>query len=146
MASMSNYLENKLIDLLLRGQSFTPPSTLYFALCTTTPTDTSTGSTISEVSGGNYSRQSLTCSTTSFLSTQGNTSTPSSGTGGTSSNNATISWNAVTWTATITSIAICDASSGGNMLWYAALSSNKTINSGDSLSFAVGDLIIQIDN
>lgn len=143
---MSNYLENKLIDFLLRGQSFTAPSTLYFALCTTTPTDASTGGTITEVSGGNYSRQSLACSATNFLSTQGNTSTPSSGTNGTSSNNATISWNSVTWTATITSIAICDASSGGNMLWYSALSSSKTINSGDSVSFAVGDLTIQLDN
>jgi hypothetical protein len=145
MASMSNYLENKLIDFLLRGQSFTAPTTVYFALCTSTPTDASTGSTISEVSGGNYSRQSLTCNATNFLSTQGNTSTPSSGTNGTTSNNSTIAWSSVTWTATITAVAICDASSGGNLLWYAALGSSKTINSSDSVSFAVGDLTLQID-
>lgn len=142
---MSNYLENKLIDFLLRGQSFTAPTTVYFALCTSTPTDASTGSTISEVSGGNYSRQSLTCNATNFLSTQGNTSTPSSGTNGTTSNNSTIAWSSVTWTATITAVAICDASSGGNLLWYAALGSSKTINSSDSVSFAVGDLTLQID-
>ena len=146
MASMSSYLENKLIDFLLRGQSFTAPSTLFFALCTSTPTDASTGSDISEVSGGNYSRQSLNCSATNFLSTQGNTSTPSSGANGTTSNNAIVSWNSVTWSGTITSIAICDASSGGNVLWYSALNSSKTISSGDSVSIAVGDLSIQIDN
>lgn len=146
MASMSNYLENKLVDFLFRNQPFTAPSTLYFALCTSIPLDSSTGSSISEVSGGNYSRQSLSCSSTNFLSTQGNTNIPSSGSGGTTSNNAAISWNGVTWTATITAIAVCDASSGGNLLWYSTLSSSKTINSGDSVSFAIGDLIIQIDN
>lgn len=146
MANMSNYLENKLIDFTLRGQAFTAPTTLYFALCTATPTDASTGSTITEITGGNYSRQSLACNATNFLSTQGDTATPSNGTSGTSSNNATIAWNSVTWTGTINSVAICDASSGGNMLWYAALTSTKTINSGDSVSFAVGDLSIQIDN
>lgn len=32
MASKSTYLKNKLIDFLMRGQSFTPPATQYFAL------------------------------------------------------------------------------------------------------------------
>lgn len=146
MANMSNYLENKLIDFLLRGQSFTAPSTIYFALCTANPTDASTGSTITEASGGNYARQSLACTASNFLSTQGNTSTPSNGTNGTTSNNTTIAWSNVTWSGTITAIALCDASSGGNLLWYATLSSSKIINSGDSVSFAIGDLLLQIDN
>lgn len=32
MSAMSDYLENKLTDLLFRGQAFSPPATLYFAL------------------------------------------------------------------------------------------------------------------
>ena len=34
MAHKSDYLENKLIDWFWRGQAFTPPVTLYFALFT----------------------------------------------------------------------------------------------------------------
>lgn len=146
MANMSNYLENKLVDFLFRGGSFTPPSTLYIALCTNTPTDSSTGATISEVSGGNYSRQSLTSTTGNWYSTQGDTAGTSSGTNGTTSNINSVAWNSVTWAATVNGVAICDASSGGNMLFYSSLNSSKTLVSGDSISFAVSGLSIQLDN
>lgn len=146
MAGMSNYLENKLVDFVLRGQSFTPPATLYIALCTATPSDSDTGSTITEVSGGNYSRQSLTSNAANWYATNGNNDNASSGTNGTTGNATTIAWSSVTWTGTITAVAVCDASSGGNMLFYTALSSPKTIASGDSVSFATNALTIQIDN
>lgn len=146
MATMSNYLENKLVDWLLRGQSFTPPTTLYVALCTSAPTDASTGSTITEVSGGNYGRQSFASNTTNWYTTNGDNGAASSGTSGTTGNATTIAWNSVTWGATVTHIAICDASSGGNMLFYAALDASKTVSSGDSISFATNSLTIQIDN
>lgn len=146
MANMSNYLENKLVDFLFRGVSFTAPSTLYIALCTATPTDTSTGSTISEISGGNYSRQSLTSNTSNWSTTNGDNAATSSGTNGTTLNSTQINWTSVTWSGTVTSVAVCDAASGGNMLFYAALSSSRTIASGDSLSFGINSLSIQIDN
>lgn len=146
MASMSNYLENKLVDFLFRGVSYSPPSTLYFALCSSTPTDASTGSTISEMSGGNYSRQSLASDTTNWTSTQGDNSGTSSGTGGTTNNSVSIAWNSVTWTGTVSAIAVCDASTGGDVLFYSALNSSKTLASGDSISVAVSGLSIQLDN
>jgi len=49
MASISDYYENKIIDHMLRGQAFTPPSTIYLALYTVAPTDAGGGT---EVSGG----------------------------------------------------------------------------------------------
>lgn len=146
MANMSNYLENKLLDFLFRGASFTPPSTLYVALCTSTPTDSSTGSTISEIAGGNYARQSLTATTGSWYSTQGDNTATSNGTNGTTSNSSSIAWNSVTWSGTVTSVAVCDAASAGNVLFYGALPSNKTLISGDSISFAISGLSIQLDN
>lgn len=146
MANMSNYLENKLIDFLFRGGSYTVPNTLYFALCTSTPTDASTGSNISEISGGNYSRQSLSSSAANWYSTQGDTSATSTGTTGTTSNVSSIAWNSVTWSGTVSAVAICDASTGGNVLFYSSLNSNKTIVSGDSISFSVSGLSIQLDN
>lgn len=146
MASMSNYLENKIIDWLLRGQSFSPPSTLYVALLTATPTDASTGSTITEVSGGNYARQSIASLATNWKSTQGDTSSASSGTGGTTSNVNAISWTGVTWSGTVTSIAICDALTSGNVLFWGDVTTPQTVASGNSVTLAVGDLSIQIDN
>lgn len=146
MASMSNYLENKLIDFLFRGVSFSAPSTLYVALCTSAPSDSSTGSTISEVSGGNYSRQSITSNTSNWYTTNGDNGSTSSGTNGTTGNSNTVTWSSVTWSGTVTDIAICDASSGGNVLFYASLASAKTVASGDSISFAANALTVQIDN
>lgn len=143
---MSNYLENKLIDFLFRGVSFVPPSTLYIALCTSTPTDLSTGSNITEVSGGNYSRVAVTSNTTNWSDTSGTNNATSSGTGGTTNSSSSISWNSVTWTATVNSVAICDSASGGNVLFYAALASSQSVVSGDSISFAVSSLSIQLDN
>ena len=146
MASMSNYLENKLIDFLFRGASFSAPGTLYVALCTSAPSDSSTGSTIAEVSGGNYSRQSITSNTTNWYTTNGDNGATSSGSNGTTGNAGTLTWSGVTWSGTVTDVAICDASSGGNVLFYAPLAAAKTVASGDSISFAANSLTIQIDN
>lgn len=143
---MSNYLENKLIDFLFRGVSYTPPTTLYIALCTSTPTEASTGSTITEVTGGNYGRVAVTSNTTNWSDTSGTNNATSSGTGGTSNSSSIISWTSVTWTATVNSMAICDASTGGNVLFYAPLTASQAVNSGDSISFAINALSIQLDN
>ena len=54
MAEFSNFMENKIIDHMLRNQAYTPPATVYVALYTSDPTDADTGT---EVSGGSYARQ-----------------------------------------------------------------------------------------
>lgn len=140
MAALSNYLENKLIDLLFRTGTYSVPTTLYVALCTSTPTDAQTGSTIPEVSGGNYVRQSIATGPTTWYSTQGNTSTTSSGTSGLTGNVYAILWTSVTWNATVTSVALCDALTDGNLLWYADLADPKDITAGDHVSFDANTL------
>lgn len=143
---MSNYLENKLVDFLFRGVSYTPPATLYVALCTSAPTDSSTGSTITEVTGGNYARQAITSNASNWFTTGGDNAATSSGTNGTTGNSVAILWNSATWSATVTDVAICDALTGGNVLFYSTLQASKTIAVTDSLSFAINSLTIQIDN
>ncbi len=146
MAAMTDYLENKVIDWLLRGQTFTPPATLYVALYTTTPTDSSAGT---EVTGGSYARVAVTSSLANWAGTQSaGSTTASSGTGGTTSNNAAVTFPSPTanW-GTITGFGICDASTAGNLLIYAALTTSKSVNSGDAApSFAAGALTFQSDN
>lgn len=147
MASMSDYLENKLIDHIFRATSYTMPATLYVALYTASPTDTGGGTEVS-TSGTNYARVALNPSVSNWLSTNGTASGASSGTGGTTSNNATITFGApsASW-GSITHVAITDASSAGNVLFWSALTVAKTVNNGDAApSFAVSALSIQIDN
>lgn len=145
-ASNSDYLENKLVDALLRGQAYTMPATTYWGLYTACPTDAAGGT---EVSGGSYARVAVTSSLANWAGTQSaGSTTASSGTGGTTSNNAAITFPAPTanW-GTVTCFGGWDASSGGNLLIWAALTTNKTINNGDAApSFGAGALTYQIDN
>jgi hypothetical protein len=129
MGSKTNYLENKILDHVLKNTSYTPPATVYLALCTSDPTETGAAGT--EVSGGSYARQAAAFGSAS---------------GGTSSNSGTITFPTATgnW-GTITHFAIFDASSAGNCLYYGALTTSKTINTGDVAKWNAGDLVVNED-
>ena len=142
--ALSDYLENKLIDHVFRGTAYTAPGTIYVALFTSACSDAAGGT---EVSGGSYARPAITSSGSNWANTQASGTGVSSGTSGTTSNSGVINfatpsagWGAVThW-------GLYDALTSGNLLVCAALSTAKTINSGDSVSFAAGALTVQIDN
>lgn len=146
MSAKSDYLENKIIDWLLRGQTFTPPSTLYFGLLTASAND---AGTLTEVSGGSYARVAVTASLANFAGTQGaGTTTASSGNTGTTSNNGTITFPSPTanW-GSVVGMGVWDAASGGNLLIYTLLGTPKTVNNGDSApSFGAGQFTYQEDN
>jgi len=162
MAAMSDYLENKLIDHIFRGVSFTAPSNLYVALLTANPTDanTSGGNELGTTTPNNYARVNIAANTTNWASTGGATTTtnPSAGTSGTTSNNGVVQFNTPSgnWfngagpsASTITYFGIYDSATigGGNLLFYGALTNSKTVNNGDAgPSFAISALSIQIDN
>jgi hypothetical protein len=138
--ALSNFLTNKLIDFVMRGQTYTPPTSVFVALATTSGSAAACGT---EVTGGAYARVSVTSSLANWAGTQGATTTvASSGTSGQTSNNATITFPAPTanW-GTVVEFCMFDASSGGNLLWRAALTTSKTINNGDAApSFAISAL------
>jgi hypothetical protein len=145
MAAMSDYLENKLIDQIFRAQAYTFPTTLYVGLLTAAPSDTGGGT---EVTGNAYARASVTSSLANWAGTQAAASTvASSGTTGTTSNNGSISFPTPTaaW-GLVTHFGIYDAATGGNLLFYGALTIQKTINQGDTVLFPAATLSIQIDN
>jgi hypothetical protein len=144
MASFTNYLENKLADHLFRATAYTP-GTMYVGLFTAAPSDTGGGT---EVSGGSYARVSVTKADASWNGTHGTTTGNSSGTGGTVSNAASITFPTPTanW-GTVTHFGLFDASTSGNLLVWAALTASKTVNNGDPAPmFQAGALTIQIDN
>lgn len=146
MAALSDYLENKLIDQLFRGQAYTFPTTLYVGLYTANPTDVGGGT---EVTGGSYARVAVTSSLANWAGTQGaGTTVASSGTTGTTSNNNAITFPAPTanW-GVVTGMGIFDAASAGNLLVFSALTTSKTVNNGDAApSFPAASLTVQIDN
>jgi hypothetical protein len=118
----------------------------YMGLYTATPSDTGGGT---EVTGGSYARVLVNTSLSAWAGTQSSASTTaSSGSTGTTSNNAQITFPAPTanW-GTITSFGIFDKLTGGNLLFWGALNNNKTVNNGDAAPyFAVSQLSFQIDN
>lgn len=141
MSAMSDYLENKMVDQLFRGQTAPTTSTLYVALLTAAPSDSGGGT---EVSGGAYARVAVTSSLTNWAGTQSaGSTTASSGTSGQTSNNIAITFPtpSSTW-GTATHFGIYDASTGGNLLFHGALSIAKTINESDTVTFPVGTLSV----
>jgi len=127
MAAMSDYLENALINHILRNTPFPSPSTVYVALYTSDPTDADTGT---EVSGGSYARQAVTFGVPS---------------NGTTSNTADVVFPVATadW-GTITHIGLRDAATGGNLLFHAPLAVAKQILTGDQFIIRAGDLDVTL--
>jgi hypothetical protein len=104
------------------------PATVYVGLFTAAPSDSGGGT---EVSTGNYARQQVTQADGSWAAPSG---TPSA-----TSNSSAITWSGVTWSGTVTHFGIFDAATSGNLLaWFD--STDKTINSGDTVQFAAAAL------
>jgi hypothetical protein len=142
-AQASDYLENKLVDHLFRSATFAKPIGNWVALFTAAPSDAGGGT---EVAGGSYARVNLAPLDTNWMGTHGTTSGASSGTGGLTSNAVAITFAApsANW-GVVTHFGIFDAASAGNLLIWDALTTPKTINSGDAApSFAPGALQITV--
>jgi hypothetical protein len=120
------YLDNNYLNLSLRGIPFTPPSSIYVALYTVAP-GVSGGGT--EVSGGSYARQIATFTA------------PASGQVATTAD-VLFPVASALW-GTVVAFAFLDASSGGNMLYFANLSSSRLVDISDQVRFPAGQLICQ---
>ena len=136
MANMSNYLEEKIIKLLFKNEALTAPTNIYVALCTAEPTEEQVGGNIPEVSGGGYTRKPV--------ATGANWSAPVGG-NGTTKNQLEVKWENVQWAAQIVGVALCDAASAGNVLFYGALAATKDIAVGDSVTFPIDSIVVQLD-
>lgn len=149
MSAKSDYLENKCIDAMLRGQAFPTISNVYIALLTTNDNDADGSKVEVPINGStNYARAPVACSLTNWKSTQ-NDNLASTGSSGQTSNSNTITFNApgTTGWGSITGFAVYDAPTGGNLLFYGPLTTPKTVNAGDPApSFAAGTLTYQDDN
>lgn len=135
----SDYLANKLIDLIWRAQSYSMPANTYAAYTTDAPTNASPGT---EPSSGGYARVAVPSTLSGWGPTQGDLSTDaSSGTGGRIGNRSAIIFPSPTGDqGTAGWGELFDASSGGNlMIWRALASSKSIVNGGPAPRFPIDD-------
>ena len=125
--SFSDYLETEVLEFAFTTSGGTRPTAWYLALFTAAPSDSGGGT---EVSGGAYVRKAVTFTVSGNLAT----------------NNAAIEFPTATANyGTVTHVGVCDASSSGNLLAWAALTSSKTIETGDVFRVPSGDLDITLN-
>ncbi len=128
MSGFTDYLEDALLKHVFTNTAYTSPTTVYAALFTVAPSDTGGGT---EVSGGAYARQSMAFSV--------------SGTGTLATNSAAVVYPTATADyGTVVAVGIFDASTSGNLLAYANLTTSKTVSSGDVFRFNAGDVDITL--
>lgn len=133
MAAISDYLENKILDHVLSGSTYSPPATVYFALFTSAPTDAGGGV---EVSGTGYARAAVTNNLTNFPAAVG----------GSKSNGAVVNWPEAggSW-GTVVHFGIFDSLTGGNLLFHAALPASKVVGTGDQLKLNANGMTVTLD-
>jgi hypothetical protein len=119
------YASNTTLNSFLRNTPYTPVVVTYLALFTATPGPTGGGT---EVSGNGYARQTIAFGPP---------------TNGSCSNTVTISFpvDVVADWMTVTSFGVFDAASGGNLLYYANLSSSRYVAVNDQVVFNAGSLV-----
>ena len=131
MSSFTDHTESLVLTWLLTNGTATRPTAWFVGLFTAAPSDTGGGT---EVSGSGYARKA-----TGTMTISGTSPT-------TATNSAAIefdaasggNWGSIGWAA------IFDASTGGNMIAWAALSTARTINDGDVLRIPAGDLDVTL--
>jgi hypothetical protein len=130
MSSFSDYTENLVLTYLFTNGSATRPTAWFVGLFTAAPSDTGGGT---EVTGNAYARV-----VTGTIS--------GSGTATTFSNAAAIEFAAASggnW-GTIGWAGIFDASTGGNLLAWAPLTTSRVINDGDVFRIPATSLTITL--
>jgi hypothetical protein len=137
MSQASDYLEDALLDHVLRNTAYTSPSAVYVGLFTEGDSAGDNndlleeGTLTNEISGNGYARVAATFSAAS---------------GGSITTSANVTFAAASggdW-GTITHIAILDAASAGNVLFYGTLTTSKTIQDGDTFQITSGNLTVTL--
>lgn len=133
--SKSNFLEDGVLNHVLRGTAFPTLVHCHVGLLTAAPSDAGGGT---EVSGGSYARVQVNRA-------GGSWDAPSDNAGAQRTANAgaiTFPTPSANW-GVVTHFGIYDAATVGNLLYWAALTVSKTVNNGDPApSFPIGALTV----
>ena len=137
MANISNYLEDKILDTVMKnGNVEWLPETVYAGLVTTTAVDADleAGTLTNEVTDYTGDRKAITFGDIAQV-----------GGKATVSNSNVLEFEDMP-EATIGYLIICDAATGSNILWWCPVVGDpKTTNAGDTFRVPIGDLVIDLD-
>lgn len=133
MGSKSNYLENKILDHILRNTLYTQAAVVYSALFTVIPSDSSGGTEVTQATSG-YTRIASTFTTAGLTAT------------GQSVNSGAVNFPTIAGGATISVVgwALMDAATSGNMLYWATVAT-AVLEVGDQPTFPSGNITITED-
>ena len=135
MTAMSDYMENKLINHILRDTSWTAPSVVYVGLVGLyNAAELEAGTITKEISGNAYAR----------ISVKGDAKWSAGSTSGLTDNEAAIEFVAAAggdW-GHVSGLFLSNASTAGDVILYGALTSVKIVEDGDQFVIAAGDLDI----
>ena len=134
MSAMSDYLENEILDHILRNEDYVNVATMYVALFDTSASlaNLEAGTLTGEISGNAYARQSCAFD----VAAAGATANTADCTFPTASGG---NW------GTVRFVAIMDADTLGNVLFFGQLTADKVVNDGDTFKFNAGDLDVTLD-
>ena len=133
--AITTYQANRLNDYLFGSTSFTPNGTYYIGLSTTAINAAGTG--VTEPTGGGYQRVAVTNNKINFTDS----------TGGIVQNKVQFEFpESTTAWGTITHVFIADSATtgGGNILYYDALTTPRTVQTATILLFAINSMKIQL--
>jgi hypothetical protein len=134
MGYFSDFMENELLDHVFKTGAYTAPTNIYVALCISTPDDADTGSTFPGELTGTGALVRIKCNTWDAAAS------------GATENSQTISFAQATGDmGTVTHFALADKTTLGNAIGWGILSASRVISSGDTASFATGDLDVTLD-
>lgn len=138
--SMSNYLENEILDHTLATGSYTAPGTVYVGLATSDP---STGSTTENLEAGTLTDEVSTSGTAYARQS----ATFAAAADGSASTNATVTFPTATAAfGEVTHVFVSDSATAGagNVLYAGTLTASKDIQTGDQFVINSGSLTITI--
>ncbi len=125
-------LEQQLLDHFWSDPSYTPDTTMFIGLSSTTPTDS--GTNVTEPTTGGYARQA--CDAAQMGAAAGTAPAEKSNTSAITFPTASADWD----NSPVTHFTVHSASTAGNVLAWGALAASKDVNNGDTASFAIGAL------
>lgn len=127
--ALSSYLEAALLNHVVRGEVYTPPTTVYLALFTSSATEIEleSGDLTNELAG--YTRQPVTFAAATVALGAAE-----------AANDALLTFSGLP-AATLTRTALIDAATGGNVLFHGALAIERTTTEGETISIDIGRAI-----
>ena len=133
MSAASDYLENKVLNHVLRNAAYTQPGNLFVGLFT--------GNALTNLEAGTLSDEVSTAGTAYIRKAV----TFANATTGSATNSGTVTFDPAiaTW-GNISAIAIMDTVSSGNVLFYGNLTTSKLIENGDTIQFVASNITVTL--